>query len=243
MFDKIKLLQNIRFLALQKGVKIGELESEAGVSVGYISRMLKVEDSGSASLMDLAILASDKFGVSLNALAQTDLSEMLPNELYLAKFFSRLEKKTTEGFFAWTYEPKQMLLASTSEPKPQIFINSFSDNYEIYFRSGFNSENNLGDGAAYVQIGRRILYVFQILHFEETSRESKCGYEFYFVDDVSEGMVSPILCVYEDNRLFKISDKLFKCALETSHQIKITQQTRETIDSFMSETEEDDLPF
>ena len=42
MFDKIKLLQNIRFLALQKGVKIGELESEAGVSVGYISRMLKV---------------------------------------------------------------------------------------------------------------------------------------------------------------------------------------------------------
>ena len=81
------------------------------------------------------------------------------------------------------------------------------------------------------------------MHFEETSRESKCGYEFYFVDDVSEGMVSPILCVYEDNRLFKISDKLFKCALETSHQIKITQQTRETIDSFMSETEEDDLPF
>ena len=103
MFDKIKLLQNIRFLALQKGVKIGELESEAGVSVGYISRMLKVEDSGSASLMDLAILASDKFGVSLNALAQTDLSEMLPNELYLAKFFSRLEKKTTVGFFACTY--------------------------------------------------------------------------------------------------------------------------------------------
>lgn len=243
MFDKTKLLQNIRFLALKKGVKIGELESEAGVSVGYISRMLKMEDSSSASLMDLAILASDKFGVSLNALAQTDLSEMLPNELYLAKFFLRLEKQTTEGLLSWTYEPKQMLLGTSSEPKPQIFSSPYPEDYGMYFRSDFNPENNLGDGAANVQIGRRFLYIFQIRRSDEKLPENVPGYEFYFVDNVEAGAISPVLCVYEGDRLYAIADKLFKCALETSHQIKITRKTRETIDSFMNETEDDELPF
>lgn len=241
MFDKTKLLQNIRFLALQNGVKIGELETEAGVSVGYISRMLKIEDSGSPSLMDLALLASEKFGVSLNGLVQTNLSEMLPNELYLAKFFSRLEKRTAEGLLAWTYESKQALLNVDTELYPQIYYRNYPDYCEKYFQSDFNINNYLGNGAASTQIGNRLLYIFQVEFSDKDNPIPKSGYEFYFVDEKPTCRTTPVLCVFENSRLFLIADKLFKSTLEACHQIKITQSTRETIDNFMLETE--DLPF
>ena len=34
-FDKTLLGKNIKFLATQKGIKVGDIENEAGVSTGY----------------------------------------------------------------------------------------------------------------------------------------------------------------------------------------------------------------
>ena len=42
-FNKKIMLDNISFLLNESGKKIGELETEAGVSTGYISRISKDE--------------------------------------------------------------------------------------------------------------------------------------------------------------------------------------------------------
>lgn len=51
-FSKILLGKNIRFLATKKGIKVGDIENEAGVSAGYVSRLANEDNKNSFPIMD-----------------------------------------------------------------------------------------------------------------------------------------------------------------------------------------------
>ena len=66
--NKKRISENINALAKYYGFKIKDIEEEAGVSQGYISRMSKKTTKDSNPVIDLLILASEKFHVSIDSL-------------------------------------------------------------------------------------------------------------------------------------------------------------------------------
>ncbi len=240
-FDKNRLGQNVRFLALQHGMKVGELETEAGVSSGYISRLLKSEETGSSSLLSLAVCASEKFGISLNTLLTANLSELLPNERYLAEFMAKLEMQTDQGILFWNYETAKMYLDENSGTRPLAIFRSTPDEAWKEFSSSFDPEHRLGKAVVNATFGpqNQDIYVFQVL---KDGTSENFGYEVYFVEDICEAV--PVFCAFPEDKLFRTIEALFKNACESSHQIRINKTARGWIDSYMSQFEEDDeLPF
>ena len=84
-FDKKRMLENISFLLKEKGKKIGELETEAGVSVGYISRTSKDENAKPG--IDFILKVAEALNISVDMLLKVDLTDLTPTEKYLLSFF------------------------------------------------------------------------------------------------------------------------------------------------------------
>lgn len=243
-FDKTLLGRNIRFLAQRQNAKLGELEAAAGVSAGYVSRLLKAEDGGSSALFDLALCSSEKFGVSLEGLLKMDLSAYLPNELYLDGFFFRLLEQTEKGLLNWSFATREMLLGDVDlHPRVKYFEEDGCRTDEIVYCSAFESSRQLGAASVSVDFGSdgQRVYVTQVLR-EETGES---GYEVYLKVDW-DGV--PVCCVFPGNRLFSSVDNLFKSASEASHQIQIQPKVRSAVDAFLKSFEQkeildEDLPF
>lgn len=66
-FDIQRLMDNINSIIQQKNIKIGEMESDIGVSPGYISRLTK-KGNGAATSADLIWKVAKYLGVSVDFL-------------------------------------------------------------------------------------------------------------------------------------------------------------------------------
>ena len=102
-FNKMLCLSNIYHLAKSKNIKIGDLESAAGVSAGYISRLNKADTKTSPSIEMLAVVA-DMLGVSLDALLYHDYESLTPTEKYVVDFLEKLRSKTHSNEEIWRRE-------------------------------------------------------------------------------------------------------------------------------------------
>ena len=99
--NKRRCFENIRFLLKEKtDVKIGQIEKEAGVSLGYMSRMEKPGNSSEPSA-EFIVTAAKMLGVSLDLLALTDMAVMNPTEKYLATLMEKLNKDTIADKLEW----------------------------------------------------------------------------------------------------------------------------------------------
>lgn len=100
--DKRIIGDNIYFLAKYYGFSIKDIEEEAGVSQGYISRLRKKNSSDSNSVVDLLITASEKFHVSIDSLFSLDfekITDPVGQRLYL--FFSTVLNMSNRGLLKW----------------------------------------------------------------------------------------------------------------------------------------------
>ena len=106
-FNKQLMLDNISFLLNAFGKKIGELENEAGVSPGYISRISK--EGNTKPGIEFIMKVADSLNTSLDLLLNVDLTEMTPNERYLVTFLEKLNKDTLDDKLDWNKESADRL--------------------------------------------------------------------------------------------------------------------------------------
>ena len=106
-FDKKRMLDNISFLLKEKEKKIGELETEAGVSVGYISRTSKDENAKPG--IDFILKTAEALDISVDMLLKVDLTELTPTEKYLLSFFEKLLSDTRKDKLDWKRESAEKL--------------------------------------------------------------------------------------------------------------------------------------
>lgn len=99
MFNSKILFDNISFLVKSNNTKIGELESHANVSAGYISRTSK--DDGAKPGVDFVVNVADYFNISIDTLINVQINAITPTERYLITFFEKLKKDTIEGQLRW----------------------------------------------------------------------------------------------------------------------------------------------
>ncbi len=231
-FNKKKMAVNIKKLAKNKGIKIGKIESQAGVSPGYVSRLLNKQDNATSLLMDLLTGASELLGVSADSLLNTDFDALSSGEAYLLTFYEKLLKDTQNGNLFWTTEAAERLEKYLEYfPHPLIYIDKDDFEYPSY-HSIFSPLAMMGDFSVYAIINNKRLYITQV--FQEDEFDNK-GYEIYFTSlDLKN--VEKIDDVYEGDNLFNFVKKLFNEATLIRHQVEISPSVQTLISGYMGDT-------
>lgn len=105
--DKGRLLNNIKVEAKRKNIAIGQLEEDAGVSVGYLSRQ-----NAEGSRIDLGVIAkiAQTLNVSIDDLVYVDFERPLSvteNKIYA--FLKQIVLDTRAESLNWSLFPKEVL--------------------------------------------------------------------------------------------------------------------------------------
>ena len=252
MFEKDVLAKNIQYLAAKQGKKIGELEKAADVSPGYVSRMLKETGKNSAPIVELMLVASKEFGVSVDDLISRRMDAVHPSERYLKEFFGKLKDDTLAGNISWTIELKETLAHRGDEFRhPRFQYDGELARYS--YSSPFDSQNMMGTLSAHAVVKDKLLYIVPVEGPKGEDNRQK-GFELYFAYSAEEQSVENIACVWSGDSLFETVSDMLALAEETNSRINLSPSVRTTIDRFMGKfenveppgtfTESDDkLPF
>ena len=108
MFDKRLCIANIYQLAKERGMKLGDLEKNAGVSAGYLSRLNK-EDSTATPSIDFVASVAKALGVTVDAIINNDYATPTPTEKFLLGFVDRLLSQTIADELDWKKETVKQL--------------------------------------------------------------------------------------------------------------------------------------
>lgn len=93
---------NIKALARWYGFRIGDIEKDAGVSQGYLSRLAGDSKNESSPIIDLLLTASDKFKVSIDSLVSMDFNKIADSEkMRLHGFFETLLYLSNRDRLEW----------------------------------------------------------------------------------------------------------------------------------------------
>ena len=108
-FNKTRFFKNLRTLLKNNSdVKVGQIERDANVRLGYTARLEK-EDNTAEPSVEFVVTAAKLLGVGVDTILKVDISEMTPTELYLVKFFDKLKSDTIEDKLDWNTETKHVL--------------------------------------------------------------------------------------------------------------------------------------
>lgn len=108
-FNKTLCFSNIRELIKENpDVKIGQIESAAGIRLGYMSRLEKV-DAASEPSVEFIVTAAKLLNVSVDTLISVDLANLTPTEKYLVNFVEKLKVDTAADKLNWDLETKNEL--------------------------------------------------------------------------------------------------------------------------------------
>ena len=111
LLDGKRIVNNIYAKAKELDLKIGDIEKDVPVSLGYFSRFLKDDNHAIPGIESLFVAAS-KLNVTMDFLLLSNFSEMNEEELLLQNKISIMISKTRNGKYSWNeitekefYEP------------------------------------------------------------------------------------------------------------------------------------------
>ncbi len=242
-FDKTLLGKNIKFLATQKGIKVGDIETEAGVSTGYLSRLANEDNKNNFPIMDLIFLISKKFDVSINTLLSVDFSNLTPNEILLSQFFDKLNKDTENNKIIWELDSKEKLESMKLKGSHPLFFQHQQDPFFSY-HSFFDQDVEISGDSYKVCIENKWLFFMAVSNVESPNID----FELYFIYKYtfnSQNEIEKICKICHDSELYKQIIDLRNVAAESSRHVKLSDSVLNTINTYLSHEDEnvDDIEF
>lgn len=258
-FKKQLMLDNISFLLQELGKKIGELESDAGVSPGYISRISK--EGNTKPGIEFIIKAANSLNISINTLLNVDLTEMTPNERYLMSFLEKLNKDTIDDKLDWNRESAERL--NRVEVDRDFNTDHPLLSYETFYEEG---EDDYPDRVSRVVFVSNAFDCTTFINGDCFNLRLKNGSTLYFmnisksvhkVNDqdafakeiwmYTPGMGVNYLCSNRDaSPLAALVDDLYTTISERMKHPRIKRELQYVIDAFMNDDVSDDdetIPF
>ena len=98
--DSKNIVNNIYSKAKELDIKIGDIEKDIPVSLGYFSRFLK-EDNHSLPSFESLYVAANKLHVTIDSLISSNYDSMNEEELLLQEKILLLISNTNEGKYSW----------------------------------------------------------------------------------------------------------------------------------------------
>lgn len=133
-FNKSLCFSNIRELLRQNpDIKIGQIEKEAGIRLGYMSRLEKDGNTAEPSV-EFIVTAAKLLKVSLDTLVSINLAGLTPTEQYIVKFFDKLKADTLADKLNWSRQTESTLNNIEPDYDGGIWHPLFSE--ETFFEEG-----------------------------------------------------------------------------------------------------------
>lgn len=240
--NKTLLAKNIKYLAEQKGIKIGILEDKIGVSTGYFSRLANEESKTGSSQLDIIFAAANALKISINTLVSTDLTSFTPNEKLLSEFFDTLQKNTEKGSLVWDLEPKKMFYGAVSDQKHPL------SNYEGDYHSLFDTDV-IVNGDCYKCVLKNenavtTLYLMNVFCKETNS----AGFELYFFKPLNITIgrtfkIEKICNAYQESNLYNQINDLYNNAAESSRHLNLSSSVLSIIQGYIKQSSRADEGF
>ena len=254
-FDKRRCMSAIYAIAKEKGVKIGDLEKEANVSTGYLSKLNKEENTSSPSI-ELLVAVARVLGVTIDMLVYSEYEGLSSNEKYILKFMDKLVNDTLSGELQWEKETKKQLLnvdcgydggeAYAAHPLfdvTEVPIEEGRYRLEPRYCSRFfpDGETEIaGDGFhADLGLSRAEIYIMKV---DNEESNMGIGYDQFEVYLLKDGNIRPLCCnEFVCNEIARQIQNLYKVIVDADSNLGINDEVKGIIDLYMSEDEE--LPF
>ncbi len=253
-FNKQVLFDNISFLVKERGLKIGELETAAGVSPGYISRASK--EGGSTPGIEFIVRVADELKVSVDTLLSAKMSEITPTERYIISFLEKLEKDTNADKLNWNRESAESLNrvgtinGEANHPlfRYETFYEESETEYpdevtDCRFVSHIFDIHCVPEGDCYnlrLKNGTR-LYLMNIVKSVHRTGDPLAHAKEVWIYDSEHG--SQYLCCNRDSSpIGFLVESLYSAVSENSKHPKIKSEFQYVINAFMDDDLSDD-PF
>ena len=112
MFDITRFINNVNSIIAIKGYKVGDVEKKAGVSVGYLSKLISRGSEGGPAT-SITVNLANVLGVSVEQLVEGDYSKVDSGLATLMEFIDKLNLDTDNSKLEWTsykiYQINEML--------------------------------------------------------------------------------------------------------------------------------------
>lgn len=254
LFDRQITLNNIYFLAKEKGIRMGDLENKVGVSTGYFSRQIK-EGSTANPGVEVLAAAAEIMGVSLDALISHDYAVLSASERYVMDFLDRLTQRTSTLDIIWGRELMDSLRNpdrdNNGDPVHPLFeAQCIGGVWRIEYASRFCPCADIAGDGFCVEIAEgtdlHLNWVRDVLD-EVPFEDQECGYELHLT---KRGVARPV-CSFREPNFGKALLRLAQAASESAQHVRVSDDVRSVIDTFMHETtpvqllddEDGELPF
>lgn len=257
-FNKNILFENISFLLKERGMKIGELENEAGVSPGYISRASK--EGNTKPGIDFIMKAAEALNVSIDSLVKLDLSRLTPTEKYLIPFLEKLINDTQNDKLFWQRELPEYLngnmphdsKGNTQHPlfKYKSFYEENEEGYDaltarVVFTSHQFGVHTTVDGNCYnLRMKNGVMLYVMKIHNDYSGWDDPDGHAIEIWVCPGTG-ANQFLCGNKaTSKLSVLIDQLYSLITECMNHPKVREGVKFAIDAFMEDDlEDDDYPY
>ena len=260
-FNKQLMLDNIAFLLKEFGKKIGELETDAGVSPGYISRISK--DGNTKPGIEFIMKVADSLNTSMDTLLNVELAEMTPTERYLVSFLEKLNKDTLDDKLDWNRESADRLNRAETDingnpDHPLLSYETFYEESEteypnevsrvVFVSNSFDCRTYINGDCFNLRLKKgSILYLMSI-----SKSVHRVNDPDVFAKEIwmyTPGSGANFLCSNKDKSpLAALVENLYTTVSERMKHPRLKNELQYVIDAFMkediSDDEDDDtIPF
>ena len=244
-FDKYKCFQNIRKLMREKNVKLGQIESEAGVRTGYMSRLEKSDNDSEPGILFL-VAAADLLGVTMDELIFSDPNELTEDERYVNEFLHDLIRDTDSHDLRWVKENEKILnnvyfLPNRNIPEHPLLSeddNQIDDDgmpMLVHYISPFYRESNIRVKSCYStslpDTESEVFLVWCGVAEDDKEIPESEFYEVYVTDE--EDIANPICNTLKSaSTISATMNSLFKLASSDAANVHINKNARSVIDAY-----------
>lgn len=239
-YDKHLLFNNIRYLLKKNSIKLGDIEKEAGVAPGYMSRLDKDFSSTEPSL-EFVFTAAKLLNNSIDSLLKVDLSKLSYNEEYILNFLNKLIKDTDNDIISWNAEKEEYfknLNYSEKYSHPLFTVEQFEEIFpdgpaiteHMVFKSSCYGKNTLIGGDGYnLEISDN--YRLYIMKIKNNTANGTSSIEIWMYN--TKNNVSKPLITTADTNLSKTIITLYEKIGFSTKRPTIDKDLRTVIDTFM----------
>ena len=256
MFDKRLCIANIYQLAKERGMKLGDLEKNAGVSAGYLSRLNKDDSTATPSIEFVASVAK-ALGVTVDAIINNDYATPTPTEKFLLDFIDRLLSRTIADELDWKKETIKQLwdigYDDNGNANHPLFDMDF-DGYEPHpvYNSRFNPFYIVTDDCFHLSLpGAESTLIYLMCVNDPRAEDIPFPFNDYELYMVKKQKIQPLCHAFSvGSRFHSALSSHYAAVTESSKHPKLDADVMSAINTFMRGTFfakndefDGDLPF
>lgn len=246
LLDGKRIVNNIYAKAKELDLKIGDIEKDVPVSLGYFSRFLK-DDNHSIPSIDALFVAARKLNVTIDFLVLSNFSGMNEEELLMQNKISIMTLKTRDGKYCWKeitekefYKPiypsngyyysKYFFGAITDDSK---HYDAFGDpNYAIeeYYSIFLDKTLSLNGSIYFLELDDYEFYISKIL--DDSDDKNDQYYEMFVrVPIDSKYMVYKLVNASVKDKFYNILEELYNTCTLKAQDYKLDVSAKNALNS------------